>query len=208
MAVSGDADRTGLIQNLARPGGNVTGLTYFAAEQTSKRLELMKDVIPSCSRVAFLVNPENPLMRWELEATENAAEALKIVFQPFEVRAPTDFDDAFLMIVKSGFDAVEIVQDGMLVANAGTIAAAALKNRIPAVGEAHFAKAGGLIGFGPNLPGMFQRAAYYVDRLLKGEKAPNLPVERPTKFDLIINLKTAKSLGITVPGTVIARATR
>ena len=114
-------------------------------------------------------------MGLELAAMDSAARALQIVFQPFEVRAPTDFDDAFLMIAKSGFDTVETAQDGMLVANARTIAAAALKNRIPTVGEALFAKAGGLIGFGPNLPGMFQRAAYYVDRLLT-VRARRLPI--------------------------------
>jgi putative ABC transport system substrate-binding protein len=206
MAVSGDADRTGLIQYLARPGGNVTGLTYFASEQTSKRLELLKEVIPSLSRVAFLTNPDNPLARLELEAIENAARLLKIEFRTFGVRSVGEFNDAFSLIVKNGCDAVQTAQDGMLVANASIIAAAALNSRLPTVGEAFFPNAGGLLGFGPNLPEMFRRAAYFVDRLLKGKKPSDLPVERPTKFQIAINLKTAKALSLTIPGTVLARA--
>jgi putative ABC transport system substrate-binding protein len=206
MAVSGDADRTGLIQHLARPGGNVTGLTYFASEQTSKRLELLTEVVPSLSRVAFLTNPGNPLARLELEAIDNAARSLKIEFWPIEVRSVADFNGAFALIVKTGCGAVESAEDGMLVANASIVAAAALNSRLPTVGEAFFPNVGGLLGFGPNLPEMFRRAAYFVDRLLKGEKASDLPVERPTKFELAVNLKTAKTLGLTIPGTILARA--
>jgi len=206
MAVSGDADRTGLIQHLARPGGNVTGLTYFASEQTSKRLELLTEVVPSLSRVAFLTNPGNPLARLELEAIDNAARYLKIEFRPIEVRSAADFNGAFALIVKTGCGAVEIAEDGMLVANASIVAAAALNSRLPTVGEAFFPNVDGLLGFGPNLLEMFRRAAYFVDRLLKGEKASDLPVERPTKFELAVNLKTAKTLALTIPGTILARA--
>jgi putative tryptophan/tyrosine transport system substrate-binding protein len=207
MAVSGDAEKTGLIQTLARPGGNITGLTYFAAEQTSKRLEVMKEVIPSINRVAFLANPDNPvLLRLELPAMEDAVRLLKIKYETFEVRDPAELENVFSTIAKGNFDMVETSQDGMLVANAAGIAAIALKEHLPTIGESFFAGEGGLIGFGPELTAMFRRAAYYVDRLLKGEKAADLPVERPTRFELNVNLQTAKALGISVPGTVLARA--
>jgi putative tryptophan/tyrosine transport system substrate-binding protein len=206
-AVSGDAEKTGLIQTLARPGGNVTGLTYFAAEQASKRLEVMKEVIPSINRVAWLTNPENPAMRrLELPGVEDAVRSLKITYKTFEVRDPAELDNVFSTIAKGNFDMVEIAQDGMLVGNFSRIATLALKEHLPAIGEVLFADEGGLVDFGPNTTDMFRRAAYYVDRLLKGEKAADLPVERPTKYELNINLKTAKALGISVPGTVLARA--
>jgi putative tryptophan/tyrosine transport system substrate-binding protein len=207
MAVSGDAEKTGLIQTLARPGGNVTGLTYFAAEQAGKRLEVMKEVIPSINRVAWLTNPENLAMRRvELPGVEDAVRSLKITYKTFEVRDPAELAIVFSTIAKGNFDMVEIAQDGMLVGNFARIATLALKEHLPATGEVLFAAEGGLIDFGPDTTEMFRRAAYYVDRLLKGEKAADLPVERPTKYTLDINLKTAKALGITVPGTVLARA--
>lgn len=206
MATSGDADITGLIQNLARPGGNVTGLTYFAAEQVGKRLELVKEVVPAIGRVAFLTNPENPLMRFDLDAAEKAARSMNLVLQSFEVRSPDEFDGAFSTMTARGLEAVEVDQDGMLTANAKKIAATALKHRMASVGEAPFAAAGGLVGFGPNFAEMFRRSAYFVDRLLKGAKAADLPVERPTKFELVTNLKTAKLLGLTIPPSMLVRA--
>ena len=207
MATSGDADKTGLIQTLARPGGNVTGLTYFAGEQTSKRLEVMKEIIPSLNRVAFLTNPGNPVSRrLEQPALDDAVRSLKIMYETFEVRDPAELDNIFSTIAKGNFDMVEIAQDGMLVGNFASIATIALKEHLPAIGEASFADEGGLIAFGPDTTEMFRRAAYYVDRLIKGEKAADLPVERPTKYELSINLKTAKALGISVPGTMLTRA--
>jgi putative ABC transport system substrate-binding protein len=207
MAVSGDADKTGLIQSLSRPGGNITGLTFFSAEQASKRLELMKEVIPSINRMAFLANPENPiLLRLELPAIEGAVRSLKMMYKSFEVRDPAELDNVISTIANDNFDMMEISADGMLVANSARIGAIALKERLPTIGEATLANEGGLIGFGPDDVEMFRRAAYYVDRLLRGEKAANLPVERPTKYVLNINLKTARALGISVPGTVLVRA--
>src|SRR5690242_814154 len=177
MAVSGDADKTGLIQTLARPGNNVTGLTYFAADQASKRLEVMKEIIPSISRVALLANPRNQVLPLELQAMEDAARSLKIVYQPFEIRDPAELDKVFSAIARRNFDVVETAQDALLVANAARIATTALKNHLPIIGESFFADEGGLIGFGPDTAAMFRRAAYYVDRLLKGDKAADLPVE-------------------------------
>ena len=206
MAVSGDADKTGLIQTLARPGSNVTGLTYFAADQTSKRLEVMKEIIPSLHRVAFLANPRNQVLPLELQAMEDAVRSLKIAYEPFEVRNPVELDKIFSEIARHNFDVVQIAQDGMLVANAGRIGAIALKEHLPTIGESFFANEGGLIGYGPDIGEMFRRAAYYVDRILKGEKASSLPVERPNKYKLNINLKTAKALGLDVPPSLLARA--
>jgi putative ABC transport system substrate-binding protein len=206
MAVSGDADKTGLIQQLARPGGNITGETFFGAEQTSKRLELLKEVIPSLDRVAYLMNPGNPGVITELEAMESATRSLKIELRTFEVRSTANLNDAFSLIVKTWCRGVQTAQDGMLVANASIIAAAALNIRLPTVGEEFFPSVGGLLGFGPNLPEMFRRAAYFVDRLLKGDKPSDLPVERPTKFELVVNLRTARALGLTIPAAVVARA--
>ena len=206
MAVTGDADKTGLIQTLARPGTNVTGLTYFAADQTSKRLEVMKEIIPSINRVALLANPRNQVLALELQAMEDGVRSLKMMYQPFEVRDPAELDKTFSTIAKRNFDAVEIAGDGMLNANAARIATIALKNHLPTIGESFFADEGVLVGFGPNVTAMFRRAAYYVDRLLKGDKAADLPVERPNKYELNINLKTAKALGISVPEIVLARA--
>src|SRR5262245_32359942 len=133
MATSGDADITGLVHNLARPGGNVTGLTYFAAEQVGKRLELIKEALPATSRVAFLTNPENPLMTYDVAAAENAARSMNLVLQSFEVRSPDEFDAAFSAITARGFDAVEIDQDGTLTEIAKTLAALALRYRVASV---------------------------------------------------------------------------
>jgi putative tryptophan/tyrosine transport system substrate-binding protein len=166
----------------------------------------MKEIIPSLNRVALLGNPGNPVLQLELEAMGDAVRSFNIMYEPFEARDAAEFADVFSTIAKGNFDMVQIAQDGMLAANAASIATIALKEHLPTIGESFLADQGGLIGFGPNITEMFRRAAYYVDRLLKGEKAADLPVERPTKFELNINLKTAKALGISVPGTVLARA--
>jgi putative ABC transport system substrate-binding protein len=167
----------------------------------------MKEIIPSLNRVALLTNPGNPaLQRLEQPAMEDAVRSLKIMYETFQVRDPAELDNVFSTIAKGNFDMVEIAQDGMLVGNFARIATIALKEHLPAIGEATFADEGGLIAFGPDTTEMFRRAAYYVDRLLKGEKAADLPVERPTKYELSINLKTAKALGISVPGTMLTRA--
>jgi putative tryptophan/tyrosine transport system substrate-binding protein len=206
MAVSGDAHLTGLVQSLARPGGNVTGLTYFASDHASKRLELIREIIPSLSRVAFLTNPANPLMKIEWDAVGAAAKSLQIEVEAFEVRVPGDFDGAVSAMVERGYTALVTGQDGMLIGNVSGIASSALKKRVAACGEAPLANAGGLLGYSANHREMFRRAAYYVDRLLKGTKPAELPVERPTSFDLALNLKTAQALGLPIPPTLFARA--
>jgi putative ABC transport system substrate-binding protein len=206
MATSGDAVITGLVNSLARPGGNITGLSYFGPELAAKRLELIKEIVPSLAQLAFLVNPNNPIVKQDFQAVKIAAIPLKLEVQKFEVRGPQEFESAFANMTKKGAEAVAIDGDGMLTGNAKAIADIAAKQRLPTVGEAPFANAGGLIGYGPDYPAMFRRAAFYVDKILKGTSPADLPVEQPTKFNLIINLKTAKMLGLTVPPTLVARA--
>jgi putative ABC transport system substrate-binding protein len=206
MATSGDAVIMGLVETLARPGGNTTGLSYFGPKLAAKRLELIKEILPSLVQLAFLANPDNPIVKPDFQALEIAAMPLKIGVQKFEVRGPQEFESAFANMIKKDADAVVIDGDGMLTGNAKAIADIAAKQRLPAVGEAPFANAGGLIGYGPDYPAMFRRAASYVDKILKGTSPAELPVEQPTKFNLIINLKTAKVLGLTVPPTLVARA--
>jgi len=217
--IGGDPIKDGLVMSLqrpganvtgaslARPGGNITGLTYFASDFAIKRIEQIKEIKPTATQVAFLTNPDNPaLMKIGMDAMEAAAKLLNITFQSFQVRSPAEFDAAFSAMINRGFDSVAVDQDGMLTGNARRIAAIALERRLAAFGEAPLANAGGLLGYGPNYPEMFRQAAHYVDRILKGANPAELPVQRPAKFELAINLKTAKILGLEVPPMLFARA--
>ncbi len=206
MAVSGDAVATGLVASLARPGGNITGSTLFNPELAAKRLELLKEAMPRITRVAVLVNPDNPARGPDFQLIKITARSLKVEIEPFEVRGPNEFESAFAAMAKRRVDAVTINQDGMLNANSRAIADLAAKQRLPSAGFKEFAEAGGLIGYGVNRPEMFRRAAYFVDRILKGAKPGDMPVERPTKFELVVNMKTAKALGIKIPQTILLRA--
>jgi putative ABC transport system substrate-binding protein len=206
MTPVGDAVASGIIDSLARPGGNITGITFFLPEICSKRLELLKQMIPGINRVAVLVNPDNPAMPPTLHAMEVAAKSLKLELDQFEARAPSEFDGVFSKMANKGDDAVVIVDDGVLIAHAGMIADLAEKKRVPSAGFKEFADVGGMIAYGPSRFDMYYRAAYFVDKILKGSKPADLPVERPTKFELTINLKAAKTLGITVPPTLLATA--
>jgi putative tryptophan/tyrosine transport system substrate-binding protein len=206
MTPVGDAVASGIIDSLARPGGNITGITFFLPEICSKRLELLKQMIPAINRVAVLVNPDNPAMPPTLHAMEVAAKSLKLELDQFEARAPSEFDGVFSKMANKGDDAVVIVDDGVLIAHAGMIADLAEKKRVPSAGFKEFADVGGMIAYGPSRFDMYYRAAYFVDKILKGSKPADLPVERPTKFELTINLKAAKTLGITVPPTLLATA--
>ena len=208
MATSGDAVATGLVAGLARPGGNITGSTVFGAELLAKRLELLKEAFPRTRQVAALLNPVNAVQGLSFQAAEITARSLKVELRKFEVRRPDEFDGAFAAMVKKHVDAVAITQDSMLVSNAGAIAELATNKRIPSVGYPAFAEAGGLIGYGVNIPEMYRRAAYFVDRILKGAKPSNLPVDRPTRFEMVINMKTAKALGIKIPNSILVRADR
>src|SRR5262245_50588204 len=187
MIVSGDAVTTGIIASLAHPGGNVTGSTFFGPELSAKGVELLKEAVPSASRVAILLNPENPVNAPVLRAMALTADRFKLELQPFEARTPSDFQSVFFKIVDARPDAIAITDDAVFIANAGTIAKVVANNRLPSVGFANFAQVGGLVGYGVNFSDLWHRAAYFVDRILKGAKAADLPVQQPTKFPLIIN---------------------
>jgi putative ABC transport system substrate-binding protein len=207
MAVSGDAVATGLIASLARPGGNITGTTYFDPELAAKRLELLKEAVPRATRVGVLTNPDNPqTMGTTLQYIRLAAESLKLKLSIFEARSPNEFEHIFSAMVESRVDAVAVVDDGMFIANQRAIADIAANKRLPLTGAKELAETGGLIGYGVDFVQTYYRAAYFVDRILKGTKPGDLPVERSAKFELVINLKTAKALGLTIPTSLLQRA--
>jgi putative ABC transport system substrate-binding protein len=207
MIVSGDAVATGIVASLARPGGNVTGSTFFGPELNAKGLDLLKEAFPSTSRVAILLNPGNPVNVPVLQEMVLRAKALKLEVQPFETRTPDEFQSVFSkMIIKTHPDAIAITDDTLFVANARRIAEVMANNRLPSVGFIDFAQVGGLIGYGVNFLDLWHRGAYFVDRILMGAKPADLPVQQPTKFELAINLKSAKALGLDMPSTLLATA--
>ena len=208
MVSSGDAVATGLVASLARPGGNLTGLTFFSPELSAKRLELLKEAVPRITQVAYLQNPGNSVARANLTVMEITASASKVGLQPSEVRGPREFEGAFARMAGQRVDAVLVGQDSLLSSNYGVIAALAEKQRIVSIGPKEFAEAGGLIGYGHDSLDLWRGAAKYVDKIFKGTKPADLPVEQPTKFELIVNMKTAKALGVKIPDLILLRADR
>ena len=196
----------GLVSSLSRPGGNVTGLSAFAAELTAKRLELIKEAVPSVTRVAILLNPGNAATQFVLSETEATAKAAGVELRAFEAHQPTDFGRVFAAMADHQVGALVVHEDTMLNANANALAIFAAVRRLPSSGFPEFVRAGGLLAYGINFPDTDYRAAAFVDKILKGAKAADLPVERSTKFKLTINLQTARALGIEVPPTLFARA--
>jgi putative tryptophan/tyrosine transport system substrate-binding protein len=209
MANSADAVRHGIVADLARPGGNITGLTSIGVELYGKRLELLKEVVPKLSRVGFLWSPTNPEADPALNETETAARSLRLGIQPIEVRGPADFVGAFQAATKKRAEALMVSGGGFFGFHYKRIVELAAKSRLPTMyGNARYVEAGGLMTYAYDRPYEFRRAAEYVDKILKGAKPADLPVERPTKFELIINLKAAKQIGLTIPPNVLARADR
>jgi len=209
MASSGDPVAAGLVTSLAWPGGNVTGMASFSPEGVAKRLELLKDAFPRTRQVAFLLNPDNPgNLKLGFPAIEAAAKSLKLELQQFGVKGPGDIDSSFAAMAKRRVDAVVSADDAVLIVNAEVIAKLAAKTRLPSVGSSEFAEAGGLMAYGVNRLEQFRRAAYFVDRILKGAKPADLPVEQATRFETVLNQKTAKALGLQFPQAVLARADR
>jgi putative tryptophan/tyrosine transport system substrate-binding protein len=206
MATSGDAETSGLVASLARPGGNVTGLTFFNPELAAKRLELVKEVIPDLTDVGVLLNPSNPMNEPVIPAMSLTAHPLKLELHQFRVRGPAEFEGAFAAMATERVGALVVLDDAMLIAHASTVADLAVQQRLPSCGWPDFAAAGGLTAYGVNFLDMFRRAATFVDKILKGARPSDLPVERSTKFITIINLKTAKVLGLTVPDQLLAIA--
>jgi putative ABC transport system substrate-binding protein len=207
MASAGDPVGSGLVASLARPGGNVTGLSLMVPELAGKRLELLKEVLPGLSRVAVLWNGASPYPGLVFKETERAAQILGIAVQSLEVRSPDDYDSALEAAMRQNATALITVEDPLTLDRRQHIAEFAAKNRLPAIyGLREFVEAGGLISYGANIADLNRRAAGYVDKILRGAKPSDLPVEQPTKFELVINLKTAKALGLIIPSGVLAIA--
>jgi len=203
----GDPVDNGLVTSLARPGGNVTGLASLSAELIAKRVELLKETLPELSRVAVLLYPGNPGTRLTLTALDAAGGTLGIKAHRLEVRSAGDFEKVFQLAAGAGAGAVLVPDDPLSVNERTRIAELALKHRLPAVaGHPQIAEAGVMMAYGPNRTDLYRRAASYVDRIFKGAKPADLPVEQPTKFELVINLKTAKALGLTIPQSLLVRA--
>jgi putative tryptophan/tyrosine transport system substrate-binding protein len=209
MAISGDPVDAGIVASLARPGGNITGMTFFAAVLAGKRVELLKEIAPKVSRLAILANPGHAGEQLELSETQAAARAFGVALQYLTVRTPKDFNDAFDAITKERAEGLITFPDALTMAHRKEIAEFASKSRLPSIsGWSQFAEAGGLMTYGPNLLDSLRRVALFVDKILKGSKPADLPVEQPTKFELVINLKMANQIGVTIPPNVLARADR
>jgi putative ABC transport system substrate-binding protein len=208
MAFSSDPAGAGFVASLARPGGNVTGLSTLSPELSGKRLGLLREVVPGLSRVAILWNPESRGNLLDYKETEAAARSLHVELQSVEVSRVEDLDRAFSAVAKGRAQAL-IVSPGNLVvvARRDRVASFAQRSRLPSIyGGKEYVDDGGLMSFGPSSTDLFRRAAIYVDKILKGAKPADLPVEQPTKFELVINLKTARTLGLTIPPSVLLRA--
>jgi putative ABC transport system substrate-binding protein len=207
MSVVIDPLGSGLVASLARPGGNVTGLTIMASDLVGKQFEVLKEVVPKVSRVALLWNPANPGSAPQLREAEAAARALGVRLQTLEARVPQEIDSAFAAMTRERAGALVVLGDAIFVNQRRQIAELAMKNRLPAISFAReHAEAGGLMAYGANFLDLERRAATFVDKILKGAKPADLPIEQPSKFELVINLKTAKTLGLTIPRSLLQRA--
>jgi putative ABC transport system substrate-binding protein len=207
FALSGDPVAEGLVASLARPGGNITGLTNIAAELVGKQLELLKEVAPKVTRVAILQNPGNQGHPPQLRQAEGAARSLGVQLHIVQAGSPTEIDAAFAAMRSQRAGGVLVLRDPLFFAQRTKVVALAAQSRLPAVyGQREAAAAGGLMAYGASGSVLFQRAATYVDKILKGAKPAELPVEQPTKFELVVNLKTAKALGLTIPPSLLQRA--
>ena len=205
--VAGDPVGEGLVASLARPGGNITGLASIAPEVVGKQLELLKEIVPKISRVAILQNPGNQIHPVVLRQAEGAARTLGMQLQILKAGSPTEIEAAFAAMRSQRAGGVLVLRDSLFLAQRTQITALATKSHLPAVyGLREHAEAGVLMAYGASLPPMYRRAATYVDKILKGAKPADLPIEQPTKFELVINLKTAKALGLTIPQSLLQRA--
>jgi putative ABC transport system substrate-binding protein len=209
MPNASDPVETGLVASLSRPGGNTTGLSLISSQLSGKRLELLKEVVPRLSRVAVLSNPTNVGVRVQMGETEVAARALGVRLQSLEVHGSDDFETAFQAATRSRAGALITLDDALLFTHRTRVVKLAAKGRLPAVyGFREFVEAGGLMSYGANVSDMYRRAATYVDKILKGRTAADLPVEQPMKFEFVINLKTAKQIGLEIPQWTLMKADR
>jgi putative ABC transport system substrate-binding protein len=208
MVIAGDPVRTGLVPSIARPDSNITGNSTLAAELSAKRLELLKAVVPDMTRVALLSNPANPLTKLNWEETIGAARALGVEAFALDVQSPDDFESAFEAAKSQRADALITLPDSLITNHPALIASLAARSHVPAMYEwREFPEAGGLMALGPSLPEFYRRTGYYVDRILKGARPADLPIEQPMRFDFVVNLKTARELGITFPDEIMLEVT-
>jgi ABC-type uncharacterized transport system substrate-binding protein len=205
---AGDPVGQGFVMSLARPGGNVTGVSFDASPDiTAKQLQLILETVPKASRVAVLWNPTSPFLRSYWSVAQAAAPALGVVLQSLEVQDASQYETAFKAIGRDRADALVVLSDSFATFHRARIAELAAEHRLPVLyGHRQYVEAGGLMSYGPSLFDVYRRAAAYVDKILKGTRPADLPVEQPTKYELVINLKTAKALGLELPPTLLARA--
>ncbi len=206
-AFSGDAVSAGFSDSLARPTGNLTGQSYMAVELNAKRLELLKEIMPKATRVALLANPIHAGEHLERAESQRAAATLGITLQYLQVRTAAEMDAAFNAMVREGAEAIVAVPDNLLLLERSRLGEFAARHRLPVIsGWAEFARSGGVLTYGPNLTKSVRRLATYVDRVLKGTSPADLPIERPSEFELVVNLKTAKAIDLEIPPADLARA--
>jgi putative ABC transport system substrate-binding protein len=205
---AGDAVAAGLVASLSRPEANVTGNTYFLPELMAKRLELLKDVIPHVTRVAVLVKPDNPLFKATLPVLQSAADTLKIELQQVVAHGPAEFESAIAAMVKNRAEGIVVQEDAVYLTNLRQIIDLAAKQALPVASSGEFGEAGALIAYGADFHEMCRHAASFVDKILRGSKPADLPVERATKFETVLNMRVAKALGLSVPALALLRADR
>ena len=209
IAAVGDAVAGGLVANLSRPGGNITGSTYFAPELATKQLEILREALPPVARVAVIFNPDNSGARSTLQAVESSAKSLNVQLEPFAVREPSDFDGTFATISRHRHRIALIIDDPITISNAKALADRAIGHRLATGGNfIEYAEAGGLMSYGVDLIAMWRRAAFFVDRILKGTHPGEIPVERATRFELVINRRTAKAIEVDIAPSIFLRADR
>ena len=206
MAFSSDAVASGLVVGLSQPGGNITGSTSFGPEIAAKRLEMLKAAMPHLARVAILLNPNSGVAPGTLEAVKSTATALNVELIEVAARSPDDFDDAFTHALNRRADGLIVIDDSMFVANMRRLGKLSAAKRLAGAGSSEYAEGGGLLVYGVDYPELWRRAPLFVDKILKGSNPATIPVERASKFALIVNLKTANALGLTIPQSLLLRA--
>ncbi len=206
VALIGDPIASGIVASVARPGGNITGQSFFNAEVRAKRIEFLKEVMPRLTRVAVILNADNPATGPEFQAMETTAQSLNIKLQPFRLRGPGELVSAFESMEQAQIEAVETGDDPLSIGNVGAIVALAARGRLLSIGPEDVARAGGTMGYGADVVAIYRHAAFFVDKILKGAKPADLPIERASKFQFVLNLKAAKALGLEVPTATLLRA--
>jgi putative ABC transport system substrate-binding protein len=207
MATSGDAVQEGLVESLARPGGNITGLSVLNRELSGKRLEVLREAVPGLKRIGALFNGTNPAMPPQFQEVQSTADRLGLQAVALNVPIPAGIESAFADATKARVGAVMVLSDSSTIGNRADIASAALRHKLPTIfSNRDYLQAGGLMSYGPDLTDNFRQAAVFVDKILKGAQPALIPVEQPTKFELVVNLKTARALGIRLPESLLVRA--